>query len=597
MADDDPVRRWEEVADSLGWRRRFDTVQEPGERGGRWFAGGTLNVSEICLDRHLPELADRVAFYWEGEPGDQRVVTYADLHREVTGFAAGLRRLGVGSGDRVAIYTGFLPETVVAMLACARIGATHALLASALPADALADRLADLDPKVLITQDGSWRHGVVLPLKARADEAVAAATGIEHTIVVRRAGIDVGWYEGDLWFDDVRADPDTTEPEAFPAEHPLAVAYIANRRGRPTGIVHASGGLIVYAAELHRNGLVAGVSGVYWCAVEPAWLAGQTHGVYGPLACGATSVVYEGMLDTPSHDRTWAVIERYQVASLMTTPSVVRNLHRWADSPPLRERLASLGRIVTGGESIDQELRSWLMSEVAGPETVVADAWGQTELGGIVRLLDEGRDTLPDAGLDVVDGAGASLPVGERGELVVCVGPGPACSSASGTTTAERRRTGIAFRGCTRPATGCVARSDGSLSLLGRIDPVVSISAQLVSLAEVRGALLEHPYVADAEIVEQIDRQAGPSITACVVLADSLTAGDGLARVLREHVRERVGGLAQPRLVAFVDAFPADVDEETRRLALRMLCATAPADEAHFSVTELRAAASSVPSA
>ena len=596
MADDDPLRRWEEVAGSLGWRRRFETVHEPGERGGRWFPGGTLNVSENCLDRHLPELADRVAFFWEGEPGDRRVVTYAELHREVTGFAAGLRRLGLASGDRVAIYTGFLPETIVAMLACARLGATHALLASALPPDALADRLADLDPKVLVTQDGSWRHGVVLPLKARADEAVAAAAGIEHTIVVRRAGIDVGWYEGDLWFDDVRAYPDTTEPEAFPADHPLAVAYIANRRGRPTGIVHASGGLIAYAAELHRNGLVADSNGVYWCAVEPAWLAGQTHGVYGPLACGATSVVYEGMLDTPSHDRTWAVIERYQVASLMTTPSVVRSLHRWADSPPARERLASLGRIVTGGESIDRELRSWLTNEVAGPDAVVADAWGQTELGGIVRLLDEGRDALPDAGLDVVDHAGASLPVGERGELVLRR-PWPGMFLGVWNDEGGAAPYWDRFPGAY--ATGDWARreNDGSLSLLGRIDPVVSISAQLVSLAEVRDALLEHPYVAHAEIVERIDRHAGPSVAACVVLADSLAAGDGLARVLREHVRERVGGLAQPRLVAFVDAFPADVDEETRRLALRMLCAAASGDEAHFSVTELRAAASSVPSA
>jgi len=594
MADESVLRRWEDVADTLAWRRRFDAVHEPGERGGHWFPGGMLNVSESCLDRHLPELADRVAFFWEGEPGDRRVVTYGELHREVTAFAAGLRRLGVERGDRIAIYTGFLPETIVAMLACARLGATHALLASALPADALADRLADLDPKVLVTQDGSWRHGVVLPLKARADEAVAAAAGVEHTIVVRRAGIDVGWYEGDLWFDDVRAYPDSGEPEAFPADHPLVVAYIANRRGRPTGIVHGSGGLIVYAAELHRSGLAAGSDGVYWCAVEPAWLAGQTHGVYGPLACGATSVVYEGMLDTPSHDRTWAVIERYRVASLMTTPSVVRNLHRWADSPPPRERLASLDRIVTGGESIDRELQSWLTRKVAGPDTVVADAWGQTELGGIVRLLDEGRDALPDAGLDVVDESGASVDVGGRGELVVR-GPWPGLflgvwNDDSGSAPYWDRAGG-------GYATGDWARreKDGSLSLLGRIDPVISISAQLVSLTEVRDALLEHPFVADAEIVERIDRHAGPSLAACVVLADSLAGDDGLAQALREHVRERVGGLAQPRLVAFVDAFPAEIGGETRRQALQMLCAATTGDEARFSATELRAAASSVP--
>lgn len=589
MGDVDVLTRWEQAAEQLAWRRPWAAVHEPGERGGRWFPGGTLNVAESCLDRHLPAHADRVAFYWEGEPGDRRTITYGELHREVTSFATGLRRLGVGRGDRVAIYTGFLPETVVAMLACGRLGATHALLASALPADALADRLVDLDPKVLVTQDGSWRHGVVLPLKARADEAVAAAAGVEHTIVVRRTGIDIGWYEGDLWFEDVRTEPDEGEPESFPADHPLLVAYIANRGGRPTGILHGSGGFLTCAAEVFRGALAGPDTGVHWCAVEPAWVAGQTHGVYGPLACGATSVVYEGMLDTPSHDRTWAVIERYGVESLMTTPSVVRNLHRWTDSPPSPDAVRSLRRIVTGGESLGSELREWLEREVAGPDAVVSDAWGQTELGGIVRLLDAG-DALPDPGLDVVDSSGASLPVGERGELVMR-DPWPGTflcvwNDDDGAASYWNRFAGAY-------ATGDWARRevDGSLTLLGRIDPVVSISAQLVSLTEVRDALLEHPFVAEAEIVERIDRQAGPSLAACVVLTDSLRGGDELARTLRGHVRERLGGLAQPRLIAFLDAFPDDVDGDGRRHALRVLCAAARGEAIHVTTDELRAAA------
>src|SRR6266511_1143370 len=328
MPDPALLERWAAAAGRISWRQPWHAAYEPGERGGRWFPGATLNAAENCVDRHLPELANKVAFYWEGEPGDRRRITYGELHREVCAFAEALRALGIVAGDRVALYLGLLPETVVAMLACARLGAVHALMASAMPADALADRLADFEPKVLVTQDGAWRHGMILPLKARADEAITAASGVEHTVGVRRTGIDVAWYEGDRWYDELLAGPRpgtaaaSEPPQSVPADHPLLVVYIANRRGRPTGIVHGTAGFLVYAAELHASGLgPEEEEGTFWCAVEPAWVGGQSHLLYGPLACGATSVIYEGMLDTPSHSRTWELIERYRVAALMTTPS------------------------------------------------------------------------------------------------------------------------------------------------------------------------------------------------------------------------------------------------------------------------------------
>src|ERR671914_2093614 len=277
------IEAWMAAAGRLSWERPAERTHVPGPGGGSWFPGGMLNVCTNCLDRHLADRGDRVAFHWEGEPGDRRAVTYRELHAEVCACAAGLERLGVGPGDRIALHAGLIPGGVVAMLACARLGAVHAFMASALPADALADRLADFDPKLLLTQDGSWRHGVILPLKARADEAMAAATGVEHTVVVRRTGVDVGWYEGDLWYDELvgeyrsRAGAGEVGAPAVPSDHPLLVAYIANRRGQPTGIVHGSGGLLTYAATIHADGLTGADGDVLWAPVDIAWQAGQAH--------------------------------------------------------------------------------------------------------------------------------------------------------------------------------------------------------------------------------------------------------------------------------------------------------------------------------
>jgi acetyl-CoA synthetase len=591
------IRAWSVAADRLTWERPPDVSHVAGPHGGTWFPGATLNVCGNCLDRHLVERGDRVAFHWEGEPGDRRAITYRELHAEVCAFAAGLGRLGVRPGDRVALHAGLIPEAVVAMLACARLGAVHAFMASALPADALADRLADFDPRVLVTQDGSWRHGVILPLKARADEAMAAAAAVERTVVVRRTGVDVGWYEGDLWYDQLIGDDRSrgaeAVPHAVPSEHPLLVAYIANRRGQPTGILHGSGGLLTYAATIHADGLTGADEDVLWSPVDIAWQAGQAHAVYGPLACGETSVIFEGMLDTPTHERAWEIIERYGVTTFFTTPSVVRNLRRWSDSPPGKRELGSLRHIVTGGESIEPDLRDWLLTEVGGGSALVSDGWGQTELGGVVTLTDtpNGPDALPDPGAQVVDAEGRPLPAGEEGELALThpwAGTFQGIWNDDGTAV---RRYWERYPGAYATGDRATRTRDGALVLLGRIDPVVSVAGQLVSLTEVREALLEHPFVQAAEVIDCPDRQSGHALVACVFLGDSPPLGDELARALRAHARERLGGLAQPRTVAFVEELPEDLPRDLLHSALQMLCAADSSESLSLSAAQIRAAA------
>jgi len=590
MADlDAALRRWETAAERLRWARRWDRLYTPGPRGGRWLEGAALNVAANCVDRHAEERPGRIAFHWEGEPGDRRTVTYADLHAEVCRFAGALAGLGVGRGDRVAIHLGLVPEAIVAMLACARLGAVQALMASPLPADALADRLADLEPRVVVTQDGAWRHGVILPLKARADEAVAAAGAVEHTVVVRRTGAEVEWYEGDRWYDDVLDGAQPLPAEPLPADHPLLIAYTVNRRGRPTAVVHGSGGYLLSAATLHQDGLACASRGVYWMPADIGWFGTQTHAVFGPLACGATSVLFEGMLDTPTHARAWEMIERYGVTTLLVIPSTARILRSWADSPPRREQLRSLERIVTAGERRDAELRDWLATDVGAGAATVADAWGQTELGGIVTVGDR-SGALPDPGAHVVGEDGRPLAAGAVGELVLR-NPWP------GTFHRVWREDGGAadrywqrFDGAY--ATGDRARRepDGSVTVLGRIDPVVSISAQLVSLTEVAEAVLEHPLADWAHVVSCSDPRTHRAVLACLVVAQDAPDRDELARALRLHTRERLGGLAQPRIVAFLDAVPRDVPREQLSEAVRLLCARSASGCVSISPEQLDAA-------
>jgi acetyl-CoA synthetase len=597
---DRALTAWAAEAAALRWIVPPEHLHEPGPtRHDRWFLGGSLNVSVNCLDRHLPDRGDRIAVYWEGEPGDRRELTYRELHHEVAAFSAVLADLGVGPGDRVAIYLGMVPETIVAMLACARLGAVHCVLFSALPAEALADRLNDLQPKVLITQDGSWRHGVVLPLKARADEALAATSGVQHTVVVRRTGIDVGWYEGDRWYHDLMAAADGRDVTVLPhpADDPLLVVHLANRRGRPTGVVHRAAGLLVYTATMHRA-LSTRSDDVFWCAVDIGWLAGQSHGIYGPLAVGATTVVFEGTLDTPTRSRAWEIIERYRVNSLVTTPSILRSLRQWQDSPPSADKLESLQLIVHAGEPIDDETRSWLAKDVGQDKVVLRNGWGQTELGAIVSVEPPPDPPLPDPGLEVLTDSGAPAGPGVTGELVLSH-PWPAMFLGLQDGIADLIERYWHRPGCY--ATGDLARRepDGTITVLGRMDPVVSVSGQLVSANEVRDVLEEHPYVHAAEVVARPDPRSGQTVVACVVLKPPIASVDikdpplqRIAADLRGHVRETIGGLALPQAVAFLDDLPGELPRDALRRSLTALCRGArPGDVLRLTREQVLAAA------
>jgi acetyl-CoA synthetase len=583
----DAIAAWVEAAEALTWAAPWSTAyQPPAQPGpGTWFVGGRLSAAANCLDRHLPAAADRVAIYWEGEPGDRLVLTYGELHAQVVRATAAFARLGIGPRDRVALYLGWLPETVVAMLACARLGAVHAVLPAPLPADALADRLTAIAPKMLITQDGAWRHGTVLPLKARADEAQAAGGDIDVTIVVRRCGVDVAWYEGDLWWHDAVSDDATADPPAtFDAGHPLLVAAVASRRARVMAALHGTGGLLTYAATIHRRGLVPAPDDVLWCAADISWLPSQAHGVYGPLANGATTVMFEGMVDVPSHERAWEIVNRYGVGTLLTTHTVVRRLHAWARDPAARLH-ASLKRVIIAGEPIDVSVRRWL-SDLIGADAVL-DGWGQFELGGIVTL-DPVQPGVPDAGLDIVDDRGDHAATGE----LVVRNPWPGVIVGfDGADGSEHDFRWGRYPGVYATRDAARRRPDGSIEVLGRIDAVLNVSGHLLSLTAVADLLRDHPFVRDADVVERLDAASGRGITAVVVAEDGYGGSEALAQELKALVHDTLGGLARPRTVVFIDAFPPDVAVPARRRALRMLCDVLPGDPATITSAQLRTAA------
>ncbi|MGH8895156.1 MAG: AMP-binding protein, partial [Actinomycetes bacterium] len=593
-----PLEAWTRISAGLTWDEPWTELYRPDPPYGRWFLGGRLNLSVNCVDRHLQTRADQAAIHWEGEPGDRRSLTYPQLHDEVCALAGALRGLGVGIGDRVALHLGWLPETVVAMLACARVGALHTLVPTPLPVEALAERLDDFRPKVLMTQDGAWRHGTILPLKARADDALAAAGGVEHTVVVRRTGVDVAWYEGDRWLHDLVAGarpggpvPDS-EAAAVPAEHTVVAANLANRRGRPVVVLHGTANLLATAAAIHRHALSPG--GVFWCAGDLAWIGAQAHGVYGPLAWGDTAVMYEGMLDVPTRSRAWDIVARYHVATMLTSPSVVRRLRGWAHRSPASEAVSSLRRVVVMGEPMQPDLVSWLTDDVGRGSISVGDGWGQVELAGIVRVdRPVEPDLVPDPDLEIVDDSGRPVADGVAGELVLRRPWPGTLRTLEGPGAPDTARHWSRHPSAYATGDRAIRTPDGDLAFLGRIDEVVSVSGQLVSLSEVREVLLEHPFVGAAEVVERSDPRLGRSLAAAVVLTDGVPGDAVLARELLDTVREVMGGLARPRALAVVDRFGDELSPAQRRAALTVLLAGADEEPLQLHWPQVVAAARS----
>lgn len=589
---DETLVRWRRVAEELEWAAPCTTLFRARPPFDDWFVDGRLNLAHNCLDRHLTASGDKPAVLWEGEPGDRRALTYRELHSESVRLADALRDKGVGPGDRVALHLGWLPETVVAMMACLRLGAELTVIPVALPVEALALRLADFAPRILFTQDGGWRHGAILPLKARADEALESTSSVEHTVVVRRTGVEVDWFEGDLWYADVVDRPldetGTAGPEAFPADHTAVVVHLANRRGRSVAVRHGTGNLAVAALATYRHGLADG--GVFWCAGDVSWLGAQAHGILGPLLAGDSAVMYEGTLDVPDPNRTWQIVERYQVTSMMTSPSIVRTLRGWSPTAP-RETISSLRRLTTIGERLEGDLRAWLRS-ILGENVAVADGWGQLELGGIVAFDSPVHpDRMPQPGFTILDEEGVPVPDGSSGQWVM-VHPWAGTMRA----TDVHGEDPTAYHWARFPglyATGDLARRrrDGSVEFLGRLDEVVSISGQLVSLNEVHDALREQPFVDDVEVFERSDARLGRSLAAAVVLQPGSPADDVTLHELQDGVRELLGGLSRPRALLVVDRFGDELDPATRRRALATLAVQVESRPLHVTWEQVLAAA------
>ena len=580
-AADDRIGWWEEQARRLDWAspwaRALDDDDPP---FFRWFTGGTLNVAANCLDRHLAERGDRVAFHWEGEPGDRMDITYADLHGRVCRFANALRALGVERGGRVAIYMGMVPELPIAMLACARLGAAHTVVFGGFSAEALADRMNDFGATVLVTQDEGWRAGKRIPLKANADAALDRAPGVAHSVVCRRTGGDVAWRDGrDLWFHEVEAlAAEECPAEAMDAEQMLFALYTSGTTGKPKGIVHTSGGYLTGAASTHRMVFDLHDDDVYWCAADIGWITGHSYIVYGPLANGATSVMYEGGPGFPAQDRLWEIAERYRVSILYMAPTAIRTFMKWGDSLPAAHDLSSIRILGSVGEPINPEAWEGYRDHIGGGRAPVMDTWWQTETGSIMISPLPGLSTLkpgsasgplPGISARVVGEDGREVPAGRGGYLVIDH-PWP---SMLRTILGDDQRYvdtyWSRFPGMYLAGDGCRVDSGGDYWLLGRIDDVMNVSGHRLSTIEIESALVDHPAVAEAAVVGRADPVTGEAIAAFVTLRDGVTGDEALIADLRDHVARQIGAIAKPASIVLTPDLPKTRSGKIMRRLLR----------------------------
>ncbi|MFP4074465.1 MAG: acetate--CoA ligase [Actinomycetota bacterium] len=534
----------------------------------KWFADGELNLSYNCLDRHLDEHGDQVAYHWVGEPGDTRTLTYAELATEVNKFANGLKHLGLEKGDRVAIYMGMVPELPIAMLACARLGLVHSVVFGGFSADALSSRILDADARVVITQDGAWRGGNVVPLKENTDEALQSTPGIEHSIVVKRTDHGVDMKDGrDIWWHDlVDGQSDECEPEVLNAEDPLYILYTSGTTGKPKGIVHTQGGYLTGVMTTHSYVFdLKPDSDVYWCAADIGWVTGHSYIVYGPLANRTTGVMYEGAPNYPELDRLWQIIDDYGVTIFYTAPTAIRAFMKWGDEHVDKHELSTLRVIGTVGEPINPEAWMWYHTHVGKGNCPIVDTWWQTETGGImitplpgITPTKPGSATKPFPGIsaDVVDDDGNSVPLGGGGYLVITE-PWP---SMARTIYGDDQRFvdtyWSRFEGRYFPGDGCKRDNDGYYWLLGRVDDIMLVSGHNISTTEVESALVSHPAVAEAAVVGRADPVTGQAIAAFVTLRGNVTGDEALLEQLRDHVAHSIGPIAKPKSIVFTEDLP-----------------------------------------
>ncbi len=569
QAEDDWLGFWEQQARSrITWfKEPTEILDDSNPPFFKWFKDGELNVTYNCLDRHLASQGDKVAYHWIGEPGDTRTFTYRELYEEVNRFANGLVELGVAKGDRVAIYMGMIPELPIAMLACARIGAPHSVVFGGFSSDALADRINDAEAKVVITQDGAWRRGSVVPLKVNADVSVAQSPSIEHVVVVKRTDNDVMMTEGrDVWYHDLIEGKSTEfEPAVMNAEDLLYILYTSGTTGKPKGIVHTQGGYLAGVATTHSYVFDIKPDDVYWCAADIGWVTGHSYIVYGPLANGTTGVMYEGAPDWPEKDRLWQIIEDYKVTIFYTAPTAIRAFMKWGDEFPAGHDLNSLRVLGTVGEPINPEAWMWYHEHIGGSSRPIVDTWWQTETGAIMITplpgavpTKPGSATFafPGISADVIDEEGNSVPLGGGGFLAIRR-PWPSMLRTiygdpdRYVQTYWSRMEGVYF-----PGDGAKRDEDGYFWLLGRVDDVMLIAGHNISTTEVESALVSHRAVAEAAVVGRKDEITGQAIAAFVTLRAGEIGDDKLLHELRDHVAEKIGAIAKPKSIVFTDDLP-----------------------------------------
>ncbi len=581
----DPDGFWGEMARQLHWFKTWDKVLDWNPPWAKWFVGGTTNVAYNCLDRHLSDRRNKAALEWEGEPGDRRTLTYGELHREVCRFANVLASLGIRQGDRVMIYMPLIPEIAVAMLACARIGATHSVVFGGFSSEALRDRTRDAGAKLIITADGGWRRGKVVPLKENVDAAARDCPTVEHVVVVRRTAQNIGWTQGrDLWWHDRMANA-SDQHAAVPldSEHPLFILYTSGTTGKPKGVVHTTAGYLLGITATCQWVFDLRDDDRYWCTADVGWVTGHSYVVYGPLSCGATTLMYEGAPDFPEHDRFWKIIEEQKVTIFYTAPTAIRAFIRWGDQWPKKHDLKSLRLLGTVGEPINPEAWIWYRRTIGGERCPIVDTWWQTETGGImISPLPGATPTkpgsctrpLPGIDADVVDGSGRPCGPNEGGYLVIRK-PWPSMlRTVYGDPDRYVKQYWSEVPGVYFAGDGARRDADGYFWVVGRIDDVVNVAGHRLGTAEVESALVSHRAVAEAAVVGRPDELKGQAIVAFVTPKKGVDTTKALQDELRQHVVTEIGALARPDEIRFTEGLPKTRSGKIMRRLLKEIAAT-----------------------
>jgi len=585
-AENDPEAFWAEQAKSLDWFAPFNQVLDwSNAPHAKWFLGGKLNASFNCVDRHLASWRkNKAAIIWEGEPGDSRTLTYQQLHREVCKFANALKALGVGKGDRVSIYMPMVPEAAVAMLACARIGAMHSVVFGGFSAEAVADRNNDAQSKCIITADGGWRRGKVVPLKANVDAALEKSPTVQTCIVLNRCNTAVQMKPGrDVWWHDVMATASAECPaEPLDSEHPLYILYTSGSTGKPKGVLHTTAGYLLGASLTHKWVFDIKEDDVYWCTADVGWVTGHSYIVYGPLANGSTVVMYEGAPNQPREDRFWEIVAKYKVSVFYTAPTAIRAFIKWGDQHPKGHDLSSLRLLGSVGEPINPEAWMWYHEHIGGGRCPIVDTWWQTETGAIMISPLPGAvpakpgsatKPLPGIAAEVVDKDGKKVPADQGGFLVV-KRPWPSMMrTIYGDDQRFKDTYWSNYPGIYFTADGAREDADGYLWVMGRVDDVLNVSGHRLSTMEVESALVNHPKVAEAAVVGRPDDLKGEGIVCFVTLKHGIAPVDELKVELKAHVTKEIGALARPDDIRFTDALPKTRSGKIMRRLLRDIAA------------------------